>query len=109
MKSSLLLSSHRVQIAQFCMQSKKRRDPCESQTTEETTTAFLRSIAKRYQYRDREEDGLEKVLVQFIDLETGVCLECGQVHDGNRSRRRRGWRKNNSPYLDRLFWPEVPI
>jgi hypothetical protein len=91
------------------MQQKKE----ESQTTEETTTSFLRSIVKRYQYRDREEeDDLEKVLARFIDPQTDVCLECGQVH-GNSSirigRRKEGWRKNNSPYLDRLFWPEVPI
>jgi hypothetical protein len=88
----------------------------ERRQVEDTTTSFLRSIARRYQYRDREEDGLEKVLAQFIDLKTDVCLECGQVHGfsnideaNDRSSRKRGWRKNDSPYLDRLFWPEVPI
>jgi hypothetical protein len=88
------------------MQSEKRGS---GRQTEETTTSFLRSTAGRYQ------DSSEDILAKFIDIETGVCLECGQVHgftnidEANNRRRRRGWRKNNSPYLDRLFWLEVPI
>jgi hypothetical protein len=88
------------------MQQKKE----ERRQTEETTTSFSRSISKRYQYTDNKKDFLEKILAQFIDIETGVCLECGQVHgftNIDEARRRR--QKNNSPYLDRLFWPEVPI
>jgi hypothetical protein len=80
------------------MQQKKE----ESEQVEETTTAYLTSIARRYQYKD----DLEKVLVQFIDIETGACLECGQVHGFTNidEVNRRRERKNKSPYLDRLFW-----
>jgi hypothetical protein len=88
------------------MQSEKRRDPCESQTTEETTTSFLRSkgTADIYRYRDTD---IKNILAQFIDIETGACLECGQVHgftniDEARKRRQNSNRSNNT--LAKLFW-----
>jgi hypothetical protein len=103
------------------MQTEKRGS---ERQTEETTTSFLRSkgIYGIYQYRQEEDDDLEKqyrsenifltdeerVLAQFIDLGNDVCLECGLVH-GNRRMGARGWRKNDIPYLDRLFWWEVHV
>jgi hypothetical protein len=35
------------------MQSEKKRDPCESQTAKEITNSYLKSIAKRNQYKKR--------------------------------------------------------
>jgi hypothetical protein len=82
------------------MQQKKE----EESQVEDTTTAYLTSIARRYQYTDTDT---EKILAKFIDLETGVCLECGLVHGfTNIDEARR--RQNKSPYLDRLFW-EAPF
>jgi hypothetical protein len=102
------VSSHSIQIAQICMQQKKE----ERRQAEDTTTSFLRSkgTAGIYQYSP-ENDDLDKILAGFIDVDTGACLECGQVHNNSIriGTRRRGWRKNDSPYLDRLFWDEVPI
>jgi len=78
------------------MQQKKEEKVCENQA-ENTTTAYLKSISKRYQYKN--------ILAQFIDIETGACLECGHVHSFHNideAIKRRD--KLQSAYLDRLFW-----
>jgi hypothetical protein len=93
------------------MQSEKKRDPCcESQTAKETTNSYLTTSAYgQYRYIPEEND-LEKVLAQFINLETGVCLECGVVHGFTNivEANRRHQKNNSSPYLDRLFWEAPP-
>jgi hypothetical protein len=82
------------------MQQEKKE---ERRQTEETTKQYLKSIARRHQYKD----DLERVLAQFIDIETGACLECGQIHgftnidEANRRERRTD---NNSSSLEKLFW-----
>jgi hypothetical protein len=81
----------------------------EDRQVKNTTTVYLKSKGIADIYRYRKEDNLDRVLAQFIDIETGICLECGLVHGFTNIDEARKRRKNNSPYLDRLFWPEVPI
>jgi hypothetical protein len=103
------VSSHSIQIAQICMQPTEKKE--ESQrTTEGTTTAYLTSIAKRYQ-------DTKTILAQFVDSESGYCLECGIVHGFNgftnideaRERRRRHQQQNKTHKdLANLFWEAAP-
>jgi hypothetical protein len=86
------------------MQQKKE----ESQIAEETTTSFLRSIARRYQYTTTDT---EKILAQFVDdVQSGYCLCCGLVHgftniDEARNRRQQQQNKtHNNKDLAHLFW-----
>jgi hypothetical protein len=103
MTSFLLDSSHRVKIAQVFRQRMQQKKE-ESQTTEDTTAAYLKSIYWRYRYRD----DLEKILAQFINLESGYCLTCGLVHGfTNIDEARRRQNESNSystKNLARLFW-----
>jgi hypothetical protein len=94
-------SSHSIQIAQICMQQEKKE---ERKQAEETTTAYLKSISKRYQYTHRNS---KNILARFVDIETGACLECGLVHgfsniDEANSRRQRENKSDKS--LSKLFW-----
>jgi hypothetical protein len=70
---------------------------------EDTTTGYLKSISKRYPYTNTRD-----ILAQFIDLETGACLECGLVHGfTNIDEARRRQNESNSystKNLARLFW-----
>lgn len=62
----------------------------------------------------RIEDTI-KILAQFINVETGQCLQCGLVHsftnidEAIKRRQRENNTTSSSPYLDRLFWPEAAI
>jgi hypothetical protein len=90
------------------MQSQKKEGSGELQA-ENTTHRYLKSkgIARQYQYNDdnnnndNKEDNIEEILAQFIDLETGACLECGVVHgfsNIDEARRRQENKKNQSRF-----------
>jgi hypothetical protein len=69
--------------------------------TEETTAAYLTSIARRYRYKT--------ILAQFIDdVQDGYCLDCGLVHsfvniDLARNRYQQQQNKTHKD-LAHLFW-----
>ena len=82
------------------MQQKKEE---EKRQVENTTTAYISSIARRYQ----DTKDTEKILAKFIDdVSTGACLECGLVHSfvniDEEARRRQQNSRDKS--LARLFW-----
>jgi hypothetical protein len=78
----------------------ERKGISEEDQAKNTTTTYLKSISRRYQYKD----DLEKILAQFVDIETGVCLQCGHIHGFTNIDEAKRRRENKSPYLDRLFW-----
>jgi len=84
-------------------QKEKEISEEEDQQAKNTTIRYLKSIAKRYHHQQQD-------IAQFIDLETGVCLQCDLVHsftnidEAIKRRRRENNNNSSSPYLDRLFW-----